>query len=84
MRLVPTVATAAITALTVAGCTLFRITDCGPLDADDCSALVSQIEQVVAREYPGRSIVEIHVLNADGHAEIRLDDDTEIGWGERL
>jgi hypothetical protein len=57
--------------------------NCGPLEPSACDQAVEEIRAVVIREYPARRIVFIEFVNEDGHANVRLDDGTEIGWGER-
>ena len=57
---------------------------CGPLPHDQCEGRAAEIERIVERENPGRHVVLISFVNAEGHARVLLDDDTEVGWGERL
>ena len=57
---------------------------CGPLEASECGEAVEVIQSTLGREYPNRRVVFIEFVNEEGHASIRLDDGTEIGWGERL
>ena len=57
---------------------------CGPLEAAECGEAVEAIQLTLGREYPNRRVVFIEFVNEEGHASIRLDDGTEIGWGERL
>ena len=66
------------------GCGLLRTVECGPLDDQACAEVVRDIESVVARSHPGRSIQSIQILDARGQARVVLDDGREIGWGERL
>lgn len=70
--------------MSLAGCALWRSVDCGPLTEVNCEQQAAQIVSVVERENPGRRVVSIVFINEEGHALVRLDDDTEIGWGERL
>jgi hypothetical protein len=58
--------------------------DCGPLDTAECEAAVDSIVSSVSEEYPHRRVMSIEILNQEGHATVRLDDGTEIGFGERL
>jgi hypothetical protein len=57
---------------------------CGPLPREECERRAAEIERVVERDNPGRQVVLISFVNAEGHARVMLDDDTEVGWGERL
>jgi hypothetical protein len=57
---------------------------CGPLPSDPCEAQAAEIERIVERDNPGRHVVLISFVNAEGHARVLLDDDAEVGWGERL
>jgi hypothetical protein len=57
---------------------------CGPMPRDPCEEQAAEIERIVERDNPGRHVVLISFVNAAGHARVLLDDDTEIGWGERL
>jgi hypothetical protein len=66
------------------GCTPRFQVDCGRLEPAACQARVAEIESVVVGEFPGRRIVWIRIVNDEGHAMVRLDDGTEIGFGERL
>jgi hypothetical protein len=72
-------------AIFVAACDVFGPQiDCGPLEASACREAVQMIEATLQREFPTRRVVLVEFLNEDGHANVRLDDGTEIGWGERL
>jgi hypothetical protein len=71
-------------ALAILGCELGRQVDCGPMESQACEQRVLEIESQIASEYPGRLITQIEILNLEGHAQITLDDGTEIGFGERL
>jgi hypothetical protein len=57
---------------------------CGPVPPDPCEEQAVEIERVVERDNPGRQVVHISFVNAEGDARVLLDDDTEVGWGERL
>lgn len=59
------------------------VVDCGPLPEDQCEKEAAEIANVVGRGHPDRSIVSITFLNRQAHAEVILDDGTEVGWGER-
>lgn len=58
--------------------------NCGPLEPAECERQAAEIVSVITRETPERSISSIVFLNPEGHAQVILDDGTEVGWGERL
>lgn len=58
--------------------------DCGPLDRADCEEWATEMVSVVTREFPDRGVTSIVIWNAAGHAQVLLDDRTEVGFGERL
>ena len=58
--------------------------DCGPMSVPDCEEHAEDIVSVVRDANPDRSVVAVAILNEQGHADVTLDDGTEIGWGERL
>jgi hypothetical protein len=70
--------------LSITACSFTVGVNCGPLDPDQCEGRASEIVSVVEQNNPGRRVVSIEFLNAEGHARVVLDDDTEVGWGERL
>lgn len=74
----------AVVALAILGCQPGQQIDCGPMETQACEQRVLEIETQIASEYPGRVITRIEILNLEGHAQITLDDGTEIGFGERL
>jgi hypothetical protein len=70
-------------ALLVASCMRSYSLDCGPLNAKACDERATVIESVVSREFVGRRVASIVILNPEGHAQVILDDGTKLGFGER-
>ena len=69
-------------AIVLSACNLFgpEIT-CGPLPGLECDEQVQEIQTIIARDFPARRVVSIEFANAEGDATVRLDDETEVGWG---
>jgi hypothetical protein len=67
----------------VASCERSYSLDCGPLDPKACDDRATEIVSVISREFAGRGVPSIVILNAIGHAHVVLNDGTKVGFGER-
>jgi hypothetical protein len=54
---------------------------CGPLDGTACAARTTEIAAVVSRNFPGRHVSSIAIVNAAGDAHVVLDDGSKVGFG---
>lgn len=69
--------------LSLSACTGYSL-DCGPMPQDDCATRSAEIVAIVSREFPSRRITAIVMSDAQGHAEVVLDDGAKVGFADRL